>query len=129
MTSIEATDASPRIEIEYENLEMPPRYVEGMQGLPTAQGGLQCYFFSDYVLPPPKLSPETRTREDEGSVSIDIRLQDPYGLQGGSVRILRRVEANIVLSETAARILHSTLGQLIEQMASQGALTTEQAES
>ena len=117
MASAETGPETPSIRIDYENLDMPPRYVEGAQGIPTPKGALQCYLFSDYVVPPQTMVPEAKTRkEGENAFAVDMRVQDPYGLQGGQMRIVRRVEANVILSEAAARELHTWLGQVLGQM-------------
>ena len=114
MASARTDPKPPKCRIEYENLDMQPRYVEGVQGVPTPRGSVQCYLFSDYVIPPETIVPKTR-RLSKNIVNIEI--QDPYGLQCDQVRIVRRVEANVILSEAAARELHRWLGEYLEQMA------------
>ncbi len=104
----------PEYRIKYENLDMPPRYVEGVQGIPTPKGSVQCYLFSDYVMPPEMIEPKA-TRVNENILNIEI--QDSYGLQRDQVRMVRRIEANVILSQAAARELHRWLGEYLEQMA------------
>ena len=130
MEADKAADEIPTFEIEYENLDMPPRYVEGIQGIFTAQGGVQCYLFSDYVVPPSTIVPDVRRQEHgEEGVSVSLRVQDPYGAQSGVTRIVRRVEANIILSEPALQVLHSWLSQMIGQLENRRAASAQQDES
>ena len=116
-TRSSAAPKPPRVSLEYESVDIPPRYVEGVQGLVTAKGAVQIYFYSDYVVPPATLEAKTRLREaDADGVSVDMRIEDPYGIQGGDVRMVRRVEANLVLSAAALRDLNTWTGQILKQI-------------
>lgn len=130
MEVAEQENEMPRVKVEYANLDIPPRYVEGIHGVLTAQGGVHCNFYSDFITPHPDIEPELRRRTDqEGNLTVDMNVPDPYGIQKGEVRIVRRIEASVILSETAARALHSWLGQMIERLASRTSDTAEQAEA
>ena len=99
----------PRVTVEYESLDLPPRYVEGVQGMVTSKRSVQLYFFSDLITPPAQLEPTARMRDaDTGEgVTVDMTLDDPYGLLTGHIRVKRRIEANLVLPATTLRELHA----------------------
>ena len=119
----------PKANIEYEALDAPPRYVEGVQGLVTNKGAVQIYFFTDFVTPPPRLDPEVRTRDtdSDGEFSVDMKIDDPYGMKDGNIRVTRRIEANLVLTVAALRDLHVWSGQLIQQLEKQARSRVNQA--
>ena len=129
MARAEARSKPPKVTVEYESLDVPPRYVEGVQGLVTTKGAIQMYFFSDFVTPPPRLEPTVRfgDADPEGDVRVDMKLDDPYGLKGESLRVTRRIEANLVLPVSALRELHAWSGQLIQQLENQAGERGNQA--
>lgn len=118
-----AAPKPPRVSVEYESMDIPPRYVEGVQGMATPKGAVQIYFFSDYILPPPA-GPGARAAiagADAEGMTLDIRIEDPYGVQSGQLRVVRRVEANLVLSLAAVQDLHNWTGQFLQKAAEQAA--------
>lgn len=121
MARAAARSKPPKVTFEYESLDIPPRYVEGVQGVVTAKGAVQIYFFSDFVTPPPRLEPTVRIgdADTEGDVAVDMKLDDPYGLKNANIRVTRRIEANLILPVTALRELHAWSGQLIQQLEKQ----------
>ena len=119
----------PKVTVEYESLDVPPRYAEGVQGLITTKGAVQMYFFSDFVTPPASIEPTVRFGDTDagGDVRVDMKIDDPYGLKGGKLRVTRRIEANLVLPLNALRELHTWTGQLIQQLEKQAGERGNQA--
>ena len=129
MARAAARPKPPKVTVEYESLDVPPRYVEGVQGLVTNKGAVQMYFFSDLVTPPPRLDPTVRIgdADSEGDIAVDMKIDDPYGLKDGNLRVTRRIEANLVLPVAALRDLHAWSGQLIQQLEKQARRRGNQA--
>ena len=102
--------APRKIVIEYEGTDLPPVYVEGAQGMTTPKGFLQVSFFSEYVKARGNLGAKVmETAESAGVTSMRIQAEDPYGLDKGEMRIVRRIEANLILSPPALRDIVSWL--------------------
>ena len=84
--------------IEYEGAEHPPVYVEAAQGMNTPKGSLQLSFFSEYMKPRENLGATiVNVAEIGGAAKMNIQTEEPYGLDKGSIRIVRRIEANLIL--------------------------------
>ena len=90
-----------KIAIEYENLDLPPAYVDSAQGVVTGKGILQLALYSESTKPLASLSGGVEAIQDRGSGTVDVRVRnvDPFGLDGEQVTLVRRVEANLFITE------------------------------
>lgn len=104
------------VTLEYESLDSPPRYVEGVQGLVTNKGAVQMYFFSDLFTPPPEIHSNVSTiPRIDGAVTINASIDDPYGLKSKNVLIKRRIEANLILSLSTLKEIRDWSTRLIQE--------------
>ncbi len=103
--------------IEYEGTDIPPVYVEGAQGMHTPQGALQMSLYSEYVKPRENLTATVAdTSVPAGTRAMRIRTEEPYGLDKGSIRIVRRIEANLILTPPFLRRLVPWLQQQLHDL-------------
>ena len=110
--------ATPTAIVQYDNVDIPPVYVEGAQGLLTPQGALQIAFFSEYIKPLAEVrtSVAAEAVHDGEAVTISFSAQDPFGLDGKQIHLIRRVEAHLVLTEAGVRQLLPWLHQKLDEM-------------
>jgi len=87
-----STKSRRQITIEYENLDLPPAYVESAQGMPSQGGVLHVSFFSDRVAALEKISGPLQLHEDGKTKTLGANLGDSFGMDKGDVRVIRRVE-------------------------------------
>lgn len=112
--------------IEYQNDDISPVYVENVQGVPTSRGSLQMMFFSDYIthhkdglsVALQKVEgPVADPLPDQPSRAVSVEIgDDPYGLMRGDVRVVRRIEANIVMTLPALKALVPWLNLQIQAL-------------
>lgn len=122
-----ATARPPKMVVTYESLDVPPQYVEGVQGLLTAKEAVQMYFFTDYIMPPATLEPETTIKEaGQDTLTVNVDIRDPYGMQSGEIHVTRRIEANLILSVRVLRELRDWADHLLQQ-AQEGAAKRQPA--
>ena len=109
---------SPKVVLEYENLDLAPTYVEGAQGMRTPLGALQVSFFSEYIKPiePLELPVETHAASDNTSVSLKVLQRDPFLSEAQQIRMVRRIEANVILTLPALQALIPWLQQKLDEM-------------
>ena len=91
--------------VEYQNDDLPPVYVESAQGIRTARGSLQVTFFSDYISHHQDTAIQLRTPPDQPPGTVDVGIEDPFRLAEGDIRLVRRVEANLILTLPALKAL------------------------
>ena len=107
-----------KIVVKYENLDLPPAYVEGAQGMRTSQGALHVSFYSEYV----KSKEEIRTSitlPDPSSgdpQTVQVTVPDPFQRDDGEIRIVRRVESNLVFTTPVLRSLIPWLQQKLLEL-------------
>ena len=96
---MEKRQAPTKAVIEYEGVDLPPVYVEAAQGMNTPKGSLQMSFFSEYMKPRENLGATIASVGEPAGTAETMRIQteEPYGLDKGSIRIVRRIEANLIL--------------------------------
>ena len=119
MANVRDVPKPPEINVEYENLDTPPRYVEGVQGLITPKGAVQVYFYSDLIVPPQEIE-TSATKAAEGTADLQIKIEDPYSLSTGSIHIVRRIEANLILPIGAVQDLHNWTAQFLQKQGMNG---------
>ena len=106
-----------RVVVEYENLDIPPAYVESVQGAPSPHGVLHASFFSERIKGLETLSGTMKVREgEEGRTSISSTIADPFGMDGEELRVIRRVEANLIFTPDAIERLIPWLQQHLDAM-------------
>lgn len=106
-----------RMVVEYENLDLPPAYVESVQGAPSPHGVLHVSFFSERIKALETLSGEVTMRQLEGGVTnITSKVPDPLGLDSKELRIVRRVEANLIFTSEGIERLIPWLQQQLDEM-------------
>ena len=91
--------------VEYQNDDLPPVYVESAQGIRTPRGSLQVTFFSDYIRHHQDTVIQLRTPADQPPGTVDVGVEDPFRLAEGDIRLVRRVEANLILTLPALKAL------------------------
>ena len=118
-----ATNASLKglqnVVIEYENADLTPAYVEGAQGVRTQKGALQINFYSEYLKPLSEVQPKINVVENAaGSKEVIMSLSqaDPFGLDTGSITIVRRVEASLILTAPALQSIIPWLQQKLDEL-------------
>lgn len=111
-----ARPVSPKVVFEYENIDAPPTYVEGVQGVITPKGALQIHFFFDYMKPPSELTAKVNQRpaKNDDTRALEVKIANPYEATKGEVHLTRRLEANLILSKGVARELHTWLDTMLE---------------
>ena len=106
--------------IEYENDDLAPVYVESVQGMRTGRGSLQIMFFSDYIGHQKNATELTvTTPPGKPPGTVDINVGDPFRAADGSFRVVRRIEANLILSLPALKALVPWLQLKIDELESQ----------
>ena len=93
------------VKIEYENTDLPPRYIEGAQGLVTQKGTLQFSLHSEFVKHIDEINTEATQiqSESQSGVTINLSQADPFGLDTGRITLTRRIEGNFVITAPALR--------------------------
>ena len=110
-----------QITIEYENLDLPPAYVESAQGMPSPQGVLHVSFFSERIASVEKLSGTAAFRDkSENTGHVGIRVGEPFGTDEGNIRLVRRVEANLIFTSETIRKLIPWLQNHLDSMEDSG---------
>ena len=109
---------SPKVVLEYENMDLAPTYVEGAQGMRTPLGSLQVSFYSEYIKPIESLElpVETQAASDDTSVTLKVLQRDPFIAETQQVRMVRRIEANVILTLPALQALIPWLQQKLNEM-------------
>ena len=107
-----------RAVIEYENVDVRPAYVEGAQGMRTPQGALHVSFYSEYVKARDKLNSQvtSNSKPGENSVTIAIASGDPFGIDDDEIRIVRRIEASLILTVPALQTIVPWLQQKLNEL-------------
>jgi hypothetical protein len=110
--------SSPKVLLEYENLGVPPAYVEGAQGMRTPLGALQVSFYSEYIKPREtlELDVESQVSLDNDTVSLKVLQQDPFMSDPQHIRMARRIEANLIFTLPALQALIPWLQQKLDEM-------------
>ena len=105
--------------VEYENLDLPPVYVESVQGMISPSGMLHVSFFTDSIKGRNIITSDAEVQEEEeGVVGVIFKTLEPFGLDGDEVCIRRRVEANMILNTDAvARLIPWLQAKLAEMQA------------
>ena len=104
--------------VEYQNDDLAPVYVESVQGVSTPRGSLQMMFFSDYISHH-KDAPILLTQApDQPPGTLDVKTEDPFRLAEKDIRIVRRVEANLIMTLPALKALVPWLQIKIEELES-----------
>ena len=107
--------------VEYENLDLPPAYVEAAQGMPTPQGALHVSFYSERIGGLEKLEGQVEFQDvgpDKGGMSIGVG--DPFDINGEQVRLIRRVEASLIFTPKALNALIPWLQQQLRNLQDSG---------
>ena len=92
--------------VEYENTDITPVFVEGAQGMKTPNGALQVSFYSEHMKPLETLATVSVPIEDpDRQGDLKFKTKDPFGLDTGSITIVRRIEASLFLTEPSLKIL------------------------
>ncbi len=97
-----------RAVIEYENMGFRPAYVEGAQGMRTAQGALHVSFYSEYAKSKESLNGVIKNPLDSSSgdtQGVEVSFPDPFLSSDGEYRIVRRVESTLIFTEPFLRTL------------------------
>ena len=109
--------ATPTAIIQYDNVDLPPVYVEAAQGMLTPLGALQIAFYSEYIKPLAEVrSSGTAQSVDGDGVAFSFSAKDPFGLGGKQIHLTRRIEAHLVLTEASVRQLVPWLLQKLDEM-------------
>ena len=104
-----------KVTLEYENLDLPPSYVDGVQGmLSPNKDVLHVSFFSDRTASLSKLSASATMSEDGQTFKAD--LGDSFGLDTGNVRLIRRVEANLIFTQDSLERIIPWLQQQLDTL-------------
>ena len=105
--------------VQYENLDLPPAYVEGVQGMATPQGALQVSFYSEFLKPHDEVACELEAtvQPEVSGIALRVEAKDPFGLDGGQLRIVRRIEANLVFTVPALKAVVPWLQQKLNELA------------
>ena len=107
--------------IEYEGTDLTPVYVEAAQGIKTPRGAFQLSFYSEFIKSRDRLGARIEPIGEHGnSTTVRMNADDPYGLSKGEpLKIVRRIEANLILTIPALRSiipwLQSKLKELEEE--------------
>lgn len=107
--------------VEYENLDLPPAYVEAAQGMPTPQGALHVSFYSERIGCLTNLEGQVEFNDNESGMSgMRIGVGSPFGVNGEQVRLIRRVEANLIFTPRALESLIPWLQQQLRSLQDPG---------
>ena len=88
-----------RIVVQYENLDLSPAYVEGAQGMRTSKGALHVSFYSEYVKSKEEISIDIESSvSSSDAVSTTVSAPDPFISDDGEIRLVRRVESNLIFT-------------------------------
>ena len=98
--------------IEYENSDNTPVYVEGAQGVLTPKGSLQVSFYSENMRPKTNLS----TTLDQSGTVVNVKTEDPFGLDVGEIHIVRRIEADLILTLPTLKAVTAWFNNKIGEM-------------
>lgn len=105
--------------LEYENLDLPPAYVDGAQGvLSPSKDVLHVSFFSERTAGLPKLSVTPKKIGDGKSYKANFG--DSFGLDTGNVRFTRRVEANLIFTQKSLEKIIPWLQKQLEDLQNGG---------
>ena len=110
-----------RAEVEYVAEDTWPVYVNGCHGLSETHGVLMVSFYSEHIQPTPALVIEGATSPGRtpDERKVDLPAPDPYQLASGKVRIVRRVEANLVMTLPTVKSMVDWLQKKIKEMEEQ----------
>ena len=118
-----ATNAPPKgppnVVIEYENADLTPVYVEEAQGIRTQRGACQISFYSQYLKPLSEVQSKLNVGERAaGSTAVTMELghADPFGLDTESITIVRRVEANLILTAPVLQSIIPWLQKMLDEL-------------
>ena len=111
-----ATGTGPSAVVQYENADAPPAYVESVQGMLTPQGALHLSFFSEYLKHRAELPAKVHPRIDSGGKGLEVLPGDPFGFDGKEICLVRRVEANLIMTDEAVRRLLPWLQTKLNEM-------------
>jgi len=104
--------------MEYENLNLPPAYVDGAQGmLSPNKDVLHVSFYSERLAGKPKLSAVSE-KIDENTYQASFG--DSFGLDTGDVCFIRRVEANLIFTRSALENIIPWLQQQLDTFQDRG---------
>ncbi|MCY4327894.1 MAG: hypothetical protein OXC53_09960 [Rhodobacteraceae bacterium] len=103
-----------RVTVEYENLDLPPAYVESAQGMPSQQGVLHVSFFSERMAGSEELTAYATPSQDGKTFGANVG--DPFGVDTNEVRVIRRVEANLIFTPEALKQLIPWLKQKLNEL-------------
>ncbi len=106
-----------RVVVEYENLDIPPAYVESVQGAASPNGVLHVSFFSERIKGLESIPGTVTVQVDEsGMTSLSSMVADPYGMDREEFRVIRRVEANLIFTANAIERLIPWLQHQLDAM-------------
>ena len=93
------------VKIKYENADIPPRYVDGAQGLVNQKGVLQFSLYSEFMKQTDEINTDAKQIQGDSPSELTINLSkaDPFGLDTGHITITRRIEGNFVITAQALR--------------------------
>lgn len=112
-----APNTSPSAVVQYDNADAPPAYVESVQGMLTPQGALHLSFFSEYLKHRAEIPARVLPRStDSGEKGVEVSPGDPFGFDGEEICVVRRVEANLIMTEEAVRRLLPWLQTKLNEM-------------
>ena len=106
--------------MEYQNDDLAPVYVESVQGVATSRGSLQMMFFSDYVSHHKDTPIKLTQPPDQPPGTLDVQSEDPFRFAEQDIRIVRRVEANLIMTLPALKALVPWLQLKIQELESKG---------
>ena len=101
--------------LEYENLDLPPAYVDGAQGvLSPSKDVLHVSFFSERMAGSEELTAYATPSQDGKTFGANVG--DPFGVDTNEVRVIRRVEANLIFTPEALKQLIPWLKQKLNEL-------------
>ncbi|MDE0254464.1 MAG: hypothetical protein OYG32_06685 [Rhodospirillaceae bacterium] len=93
------------VKIQYENADIPPRYVDSAQGLVNKKGALQFSLYSEFIKQADEINTDAKQIQGDSPSELTINLSraDPFGLDTGQITITRRIEGNFIITAQALR--------------------------
>ncbi len=107
---------SNKATLEYENLDLPPVYVDGAQGTLSPNKDVLHVSFSERIAGLPSLSVNTEIIESQDNKTCQANFGDCFGLDTGNIHLIRRVEANLIFSRHSLEGIISWLQQQLNTL-------------
>ena len=101
------------VEVEYENIDLPPVFVDNAQGISRTKGVFHVSFYSERIKAKEKLSGNLEEHLMGDKMVRSFKFSEPYAYDSNQIHLIRRMEANLIFTqESLERIIPWLQNQL-----------------